>query len=144
MNGEFKEIGDDDLLDYVIEKDFDDTVGRVILNAVRATGEIGEVMLTHLLRGRKPYMFKGDDKYLPHYGKLQMLSQDEILDYIACAVRKGFIVGDRPIFNRMIIQISPSGDRARFSSKPLGMRIPWPLENKKIPEYREFRGRKKR
>ena len=50
-----KAIGDEELLDYVIEKDFEDTVSRIILSAVTSfENGVGKVKLTKMLRGKDP------------------------------------------------------------------------------------------
>lgn len=128
-----KAIGDEELLDYVIEKDFEDTTSRIILSAISAFEEgAGKGKIEKLLRGKGPGMvLSGNYELLDHYGRLSLLNRDQILDFIESLIRIGLLEVSGPDFPRLIL--TRKGDRALKKDKSIPAMIPWPLPSKEIP-----------
>ena len=82
-------IGDEELLDYVVEKDFEDTVSRIILTAVDLfENGVGKVKLSKLLRGKDPgFVIRSNVELRDHFGRLKLLNGDQVLDFIESLVR---------------------------------------------------------
>lgn len=72
-------IGNDELLDYVLEKDMEDTVSRVILNTLHAWGPMGKKKLSNLLRGKNPYQFRTPLHYPKNGIDTDKADQDGVL-----------------------------------------------------------------
>jgi len=126
-------IGDEELLDYVIEKDFEDTVARVILGAVSIFDEgVGKVKLSRVLRGKDPgFVISRKPEARELYGKLRILDEDQTLDFIESLIRLSLLDLEDPEFPRL--RITRKGERALVSSKLIPVMIPWPLPAKEIP-----------
>jgi ATP-dependent DNA helicase RecQ len=128
-----KAIGDEELLDYVVEKDFEDTVSRVILGAVSLFGEgVGKVKLSRVLRGKDPGFVisrKPDARDL--YGRLRFLDEDQTLDFMESLIRLSLLDLEDPEFPRL--RLTRKGERALASSKQIPAMIPWPLPAKDVP-----------
>lgn len=140
-----KAIGDDELLEYVIEKDFEDTASRVILRAVRFFPDgIGKKRLAKLLKGMDPdFVISRHQGARDHYGRLSLLSMDQILDFIESLIRLALVEVEDIDFPR--ITITPSGERALGREDMIPAMIPWPLpcEEVEIPtDYELFRSLK--
>ena len=125
-------IGNDELLDYVIEKDMEDTVSRVILGCLRSYDKgVGRKRLAKVLRGKDPgYLMNGREGQRPHFGRLSLLDEDQVLDFIESLTRLGLISsqpGELPT-----ISISEAGRKAVSSRDQIGAMIPWPLPAKDV------------
>ncbi len=128
-----KAIGDEELLDYVVEKDFEDTVSRVILGAVSMFEEgVGKVKLSRVLRGKDPgFVISRKPEARDLYGKLRILDEDQTLDFMESLIRLSLLDLEDPEFPRLIL--TNKGKRALSSSKQIPAMIPWPLPAKEIP-----------
>ena len=128
-------ITDDDLLDYVIERDMEDVTSRIILGALNTTGPIGAMKLVHLLRGNKPYLFRGNEEWYPHFGRLQSLDRDQILDFTESLIRLGFVCSEPwGTRNRLLRLTGKGGAAIRHPDKPIPAMIPWPMPCKPFPD----------
>ena len=127
-------IGDDELLSYVLEVDMEDAVNRVILTALDATGPSGIIKLINLLRGKKPYMWRGKKDLYPYFGRLQQFSQDQVYDFIEGLKRFGHINSTETYRRHYRIVISEVGMKGIKSKKLIKAQIPWPLPCKEFPE----------
>ncbi len=126
-------IGDEELLDYVLEKDFEDTASRVILFAASGFEEgVGRVKLTKLLRGKDPgIILSGGFDLLDHFGRLSLLDGDQVLDFIESLIRLGLLEVSGPDFPKL--KVTRSGMKALKSEKEINAMIPWPLPGKDLP-----------
>ena len=126
-------IGDDELLDYVLEKDFEDTTSRVILSAVSLFDDgVGKGKLTNLLRGRDPgFILSGNFELKDHFGRLSLLDRDQVLDFIEALIRLGQIDVSGTEFPR--VSISKNGKRSLKKGTFIPALIPWPLPARHIP-----------
>jgi ATP-dependent DNA helicase RecQ len=125
-------IGNDELLDYVLEKDMEDAVSRVILGCLRGYDRgVGRKRLAKLLRGKDPgYLMNGRDGLRSHFGRLSQLDSDQVLDFIESLTRLGLVQpcpGELPT-----ISISDAGRKALSSRDQIGAMIPWPLPVREI------------
>ena len=127
-----KAIGDDELLEYVIEKDFEDTVSRIILKAVRFFPDgIGKKRLAKLLKGMDPdFVISRHQGARDHFGRLSLLSMDQILDFIESLIRLSLLEIDDPDFPRLMI--TPSGERSIGKEDQIPAMIPWPLPTTEV------------
>jgi ATP-dependent DNA helicase RecQ len=128
-----KAVGDEELLDYVIEKDFEDTVSRIILGAAGMFPEgVGRVRLSNVLRGKDPgYIITDHQELAGYYGRLRLLDPDQLLDFIESLIRLSMIEVREPEFPRLIV--TGKGSKALGSSRIVPAQIPWPLPSKEIP-----------
>ncbi len=128
-----KAIGDEELLDYVIEKDFEDTVSRIILAAVDVhTDGVGRVKVSKILRGKDPgSVIRSISEMRDHFGRLRILNGDQILDFIESLVRLSLLDIEDPDFPRLVL--TKKGNRALKSNRSIPAMIPWPLPSKDIP-----------
>ncbi|MGA1849190.1 MAG: HRDC domain-containing protein [Thermoplasmatota archaeon] len=128
-----KAIGDEELLDYVVEKDFEDTVSRVMLGAVSMFEEgVGKVKLSRLLRGKDPgFVISRKPEARDLYGRLRILDEDQALDFMESLIRLSLLDLEDPEFPRLML--TKKGERALASSKQIPAMIPWPLPAKEIP-----------
>ena len=136
-------MNNDELLDYVLEKDMEDTVSRIILNALKARGPMGRKKLCNLLRGKKPYQFRTPLKYPSegveiHWGRLGQLEEDQTLDFIESLTRLGLI--EPKSFNGIATQlsVSPMGLKALENRDQIGAMIPWPFPAHTFPKHKRF------
>jgi ATP-dependent DNA helicase RecQ len=128
-----KAIGDEELLDYVVEKDFEDTVSRIILSAV-ASFEIGvgKIKLSKVLRGKDPgFVIRSRAELRDHFGRLKILDSDQVMDFIESLIRLSLLDIEDPEFPRLIL--TKKGKRTMRSNKQIPAMIPWPLPSKDIP-----------
>jgi ATP-dependent DNA helicase RecQ len=128
-----KAIGDEELLDYVVEKDFEDTVSRIILSAVSLfENGIGKVKLSKMLRGKDPgFVIRSKAELRDFFGRLGILNSDQVLDFIESLVRISLLDIEDPEFPRLVM--TKKGTRALRSNKQIPAMIPWPLPSKDIP-----------
>ncbi|MBN1540430.1 MAG: HRDC domain-containing protein [Candidatus Thermoplasmatota archaeon] len=128
-----KAIGDEELLDYVVEKDFEDTVSRIILSAVGQFPEgIGKVKLSRLLRAKDPgFVISSRPDVRDMFGRLRLLDPDQVLDFMESLVRLSLLDIEDPEFPRLVI--TNKGEKALCSSKLIPAMIPWPLPSKDVP-----------
>lgn len=128
-----KAIGDEELLDYVIEKDFEDTTSRVILSTVSSFKDgAGKGKIEKLLRGKDPgLVLSGNYELLDHFGRLSLLDRDQVLDFIESLIRLGLLDISGPDFPR--ISLTKKGERALKKNKAIQAMIPWPLPSKELP-----------
>jgi ATP-dependent DNA helicase RecQ len=128
-----KAIGDEELLDYVVEKDFEDTVSRIILTAVSIQVDgIGRVRLSKMLRGKDPgSAIASGPEMRDLFGRLRILNADQCLDFMESLVRLSLLDIHDPDFPRLMI--TKKGTRALRSNKQIPAMIPWPLPSKDIP-----------
>jgi ATP-dependent DNA helicase RecQ len=128
-----KAIGDEELLDYVLEKDFEDTTARIILGAASSFEEgVGRVKLSKLLRGKDPGMIlSGEFELRDHFGRLSLLDPDQVLDFIESLVRLGLLEVSGSDFPRL--KVTRSGLKSLRSGKNIPAMIPWPLPGKDLP-----------
>ena len=133
-------IGDEELLDYVIEKDMEDTTARVILGCLRSFPKgSGRKRLGKVLRGKDPgYIIGGRSEAIAHFGRLAQLDEDQVLDFIESLIRLGLVElapGELPT-----VRISDLGEKALRSRDLIPAMIPWPFPAKEIevPKDREL------
>jgi ATP-dependent DNA helicase RecQ len=128
-----KAVGDEELLDYVVEKDFEDTVSRIVLGAVNLFPEgLGRVKLTKMLRGKDPgFVISDHPELIDHFGRLRILDDDQIMDFIEALIRLSLLEVRDPDFPR--IAVTKKGIKALTSNKLVPAQIPWPLPSKNIP-----------
>lgn len=128
-----KAIGDEELLDYVVEKDFEDTVSRIILSAVDQFPEgVGKVKLSKLLRAKDPgFVISTRPELRDTFGRLRLLDGDQVMDFIESLVRLSVLDIEDPEFPRLVI--TKKGERALQGNKQIPAQIPWPLPSKDIP-----------
>jgi hypothetical protein len=137
-------VSGEELLDYVIERDFEDTVSRVILGCIRDIEPIGKATLVKLLRGVEPYNFrekKYEEVVRNYWGRLSLLDKDQTLDFIESLCRMGLIESSSILFGwcqAMQLTITAKGTDALKHSQEIKAQIPWPLPAKDFPEYRPF------
>lgn len=137
MNGEMKmslkAVGDEELLDYVIEKDFEDTVSRIILGAISNFKDgIGRTKITRILRGKDPGLVITDHpELLEYFGRLDLLDNDQILDFIEALIRLSLLEVESQEFPRIVV--TKKGYKALKSTRQVPSQIPWPLPSKDIP-----------
>lgn len=126
-------VGDEELLDYVIEKDFEDTAARVILSAATCFEEgVGRVKLSKLLRGKDPGMvLSGNFELKDHFGRLSLLDEDQLLDFMESLVRLGLLEISGTDFPRLIL--TGKGIKSLKSGDAIPAMIPWPLPGKDLP-----------
>ena len=126
-------MGDEELLEYVIEKDFEDSEGRIILETVKRFKDgIGRVRLSRLLRGSDPgFVIDVHPEARDMYGRLELLSLDQITDFIESLIRLGGIEVDGVDFPRLTI--TKKGIRALRSDSLIPAQIPWPLPPREVP-----------
>ncbi|MEA3558419.1 MAG: hypothetical protein U9R75_04115, partial [Candidatus Thermoplasmatota archaeon] len=98
-----KAVGDEELLDYVVEKDFEDTVSRIVLGAVNLFPEgLGRVKLTKMLRGKDPgFVISDHPEMVDHFGRLRILDDDQIMDFIEALIRLSLLEVRDPDFPRI-------------------------------------------
>ncbi|MGA1793477.1 MAG: HRDC domain-containing protein [Thermoplasmatota archaeon] len=145
-----KAIGDEELLDYVVEKDFEDTVSRIILSAVGQFSEgVGKVKLSKLLRAKDPgFVISTRPEMRDTFGRLRILDADQVMDFIESLVRLSLLDLEDPEFPRMVL--TKKGERALQGNKQIPAQIPWPLPSKDIPvpideeAYDQLRGARNR
>lgn len=135
-------ISNDDLLDYVLEKDMEDAVSRVILNAVTDLGPIGQKKVANLLMGRNPNKYRTADIekmsiVRKSFGRLSQFDEDQILDFMESLNRLG-LVKRGYVGNQWYYTITPQGTRAIQSRDQIGAMIPWPLAAKDFPLLKPF------
>jgi len=136
----------DDLLDYVLEKDLEDTAARVIMRAVREMGGAGKRSLCHFLRGKKPYMFRNtrsphNSKYASkeNWGRLSQFDDDQVYDRVESLVRLGMLhQHPLPHLHSEIVVLSDRGDEALRHMELIPMMIPWPLPKLEFPAHQPF------
>ncbi|MGA1820571.1 MAG: HRDC domain-containing protein [Thermoplasmatota archaeon] len=128
-----KAIGDEELLDYVVEKDFEDTVSRIILSAVGQFPEgVGKVKLSKLLRAKDPgFVISTRPEMRDTFGRLRILDGDQVMDFIESLVRLSLLDLEDPEFPRLVL--TNKGERALQGSKQIPAQIPWPLPSKDVP-----------
>ncbi|MFW3146026.1 MAG: HRDC domain-containing protein [Thermoplasmatota archaeon] len=128
-----KAIGDEELLDYVIEKDFEDTVARIIISSVSLFDEgVGRVKLTRILKGKDPgFVIMGRPEMRASYGRLRMLDEDQVMDFIESLLRLSLLDIRDPEFPR--IAVTKKGEKVLGSAKLIPAQIPWPLPSKDVP-----------
>ena len=119
-------IGDEDLLDYVIEKDMEDTVARIILSAL-SVENMGQKKLASLLRGRKGHLFKDKPDLQLLYGKLSQLEEDQVLDFIESLNRLGLVCRVNRDGGYPVMGITAIGMGALNQRSDIPAQIPWPL-----------------
>jgi len=126
-------IGDQELLEWVVEKDFEDTVSRIILSSVMFFEDgVGRKRLARLMRGMDPdYVISRVQGAKDFYGRLSLLDMDQITDFTESLLRIGLLTMDRSEFPR--ISISDTGRKALKRSDPIPAMIPWPLPAENIP-----------
>lgn len=128
-----RSIGDEELLDYVLEKDFEDTTSRIILYAVSSfeTG-VGKGKLTKLLLGKDPgFILSGNFPMKDHFGRLSLLDRDQVLDFIESLVRLGTLEVSDGEFSRLTI--TKKGSRSLKKDSMIPAMIPWPLPARELP-----------
>lgn len=130
-------IGDEELLDYVIEKDMEDTTARIILACLKCfTKGSGRKRLGKVLRGKDPgYLIGGRTGLLSHFGRLAQLDEDQVLDFIESLTRLGLVEpapGDLPT-----VRISERGEKALGSRDMIPAMIPWPFPAREIAVPRD-------
>ncbi|RLF68660.1 MAG: hypothetical protein DRN57_03260 [Thermoplasmata archaeon] len=130
-------VGDPKLLDYVVEKDFEDTVSRVILSAIESHEKgVGRSRLVRLLRGKDPgAILSGRYDLLDHFGRLSLLSSDQLLDFLGSLERLGVIETKEPDFPRL--HLTGKGRTAMKRRKDIPAQIPWPLPPRELPIPRD-------
>ncbi|MBN1390953.1 MAG: HRDC domain-containing protein, partial [Candidatus Thermoplasmatota archaeon] len=118
---------------YVVEKDFEDTVSRIILSAVRQFPEgVGKVKLSRLLRAKDPgFVISTRPDVRDMFGRLRLLDADQVLDFMESLVRLSLLDIQDPEFPRLVI--TRKGEHALSGSKQIPAMIPWPLPSKDIP-----------
>lgn len=128
-----KAIGDEELLDYVIEKDFEDTVARIMLSTVSLFEEgVGRMKLTRVLKGKDPgFIIGGRTEVRSSYGRLRILDEDQVMDFIESLLRLSLLDIKDPEFPRLVM--TKKGEKALGSIRPIPAQIPWPLPSKEIP-----------
>ena len=128
-----KAIGDEELLDYVVEKDFEDTVARIILSSVMQFPDgVGKVRLSKLLRARDPsYVISSRSDLREVFGRLRLLDGDQVLDFMESLVRLSLLDIEDPEFPRLVV--TKKGEKALVGTKQIPVMIPWPLPSKEIP-----------
>jgi len=128
-----KAIGDEELLDYVVEKDFEDTVSRIILSAVDQFPEgVGKVKLSKVLRAKDPgFVISSKPDMRDAFGRLRILDPDQIMDFMESLIRLSLLDIEDPEFPRLVI--TKKGERALMGNKQIPAMIPWPLPSKDIP-----------
>ena len=126
-------IGDEELLDYVIERDFEDTVSRAILVAVEDMERIGKVKLTRLLRGLGISEWRTREHVEKHYGRLRQLNSYQILDFEESLIRLGLL----DVELGHTLSLTTSGKRALGGREPIRAQIPWPFPVKPLPGRNE-------
>jgi ATP-dependent DNA helicase RecQ len=128
-----KAIGDEELLDYVVEKDFEDTVSRIILSAVTLFDNgVGKIKLSKILRGKDPgFIIRSKEEMRDHFGRLRILDGDQVLDFMESLLRLSLLDIEDPEFPRLVV--TKKGKRALRSNKQIPAMIPWPLPSKDIP-----------
>lgn len=130
-------VGDEELLDYVIEKDMEDAVSRIILGCLKCFERgTGRKRLSRVLRGKDPgYLIDGREEVTPFFGRLSQLDEDQVLDFIESLTRLGLVQstpGDLPM-----IEISERGRKALLMRDAIPAMIPWPLPARTIPLPRD-------
>jgi len=125
--------GNEELLDYVIEKDMEDTVSRVILSSLETLEKgVGRKRLTKVLRGKDPgFLMDGREALRPSFGRLGQLDEDQVLDFLESLIRLGLVdvlQGELPT-----IAISERGRKVLRSRDMVPAMIPWPLPSKHLP-----------
>lgn len=125
-------VGDEELLDYVIEKDMEDAVSRIILGCLKCFEKgTGRKRLSRVMRGKDPgYLIDGREKVTPFFGRLSQLDEDQVLDFIESLTRLGLVQntpGDLPM-----IEISERGRKALLMRDTIPAMIPWPLPAKTV------------
>jgi len=126
-------IGDEELLDYVIEKDMEDAVSRVILGCLREFERgAGRKRLARVLRGKDPgFLLNGREMLRTHFGRLSQLDEDQVLDFIESLTRLGLV---EPVPGELpTIRVSEQGERALSSRDQIPAMIPWPLPARDVP-----------
>jgi hypothetical protein len=139
-------VGNEELLDYVIERDLEDTAARIIIMTVRDIEGpiygIGKMKLCHFLRGKKPYLFRGhrfEQATKEHWGRLSQFDDDQVLDMIDSLVRLGMLNSHQaPYIHSQIIDTLQRGLEALKHSEAIPMSIPWPLPAKEFPAHQPF------
>ena len=126
-------MGDEELLDYVIERDFEDTVSRAILVAVEDMERIGKVKLTRLLRGLGISEWRTREHVEKHYGRLRQLNSYQILDFEESLIRLGLL----DVELGHTLSLTTSGKRALGGREPIRAQIPWPFPVKPLPGRNE-------
>jgi len=126
-------IGDNELLEYVIEKDFEDTVSRIILSLAERFGDgVSRTRLCKLLLGKDPgYILEGRQDLLDLFGRLKVLDADELLDFVESLIRLGLLSITNPDMPRLLL--TPEGKRALGSDRLIPAQIPWPLPAIPLP-----------
>ncbi|MGA1822789.1 MAG: HRDC domain-containing protein [Thermoplasmatota archaeon] len=126
-------IGDQELLEWVVEKDFEDTVSRIILNcAMFFEKGIGRKRMAMLLKGMDPdFVISRSQGAKDFHGRLSLLDMDQITDFIESLMRLGLLSLDDTDFPR--ISITDKGRKALRGSKTIPAMIPWPLPATEVP-----------
>jgi len=125
-------VGGEELLDYVIERDFEDTVSRVILEAVSGCKDgIGKTKLTRVLRGKDPGYILGRGRALrDFYGRLSLLDSDQVLDFLESLMRLGMLEVEDTEFPRLVL--TKRGLNAMKKGDQVPAMIPWPLPAREL------------
>ncbi len=125
-------VGGEELLDYVIERDFEDTVSRVILEAVSGCKDgIGKTRLTRVLRGKDPGYILGRGRGLrDYYGRLSLLDSDQVLDFLESLMRLGMLEVEDTEFPRLVL--TKRGLNAMKKGDQVPAMIPWPLPAREL------------
>lgn len=126
-------IGDQELLEWVVEKDFEDTVSRIILNCTMFFEDgIGRKRMAMLMKGMDPdFVISRNQGAKDFYGRLSLLDIDQITDFMESLLRLGLLSLDGSEFPRLTI--SAKGRKALKGSNPIPAMIPWPLPAEDIP-----------
>jgi superfamily II DNA helicase RecQ len=125
-------VGGKELLDYVIERDFEDTVSRVILEAVSGCKDgIGKTKISRVLRGKGPGFILGKGRQLrDFYGRLSLLDSDQVLDFLESLVRLGMLEVEDAEFPRLVL--TKRGNGALRKGDLIPAMIPWPLPSREL------------
>lgn len=125
-------VGGEELLDYVIERDFEDTVSRIILEAVSGCKDgIGKTKISRVLRGRDPGFILGKGRNLrDFYGRLDLLDPDQVLDFLESLLRLGLLEVEDTEFPRLMV--TRKGSSALKRTEPVPAMIPWPLPSREL------------
>jgi len=89
-----------------------------------------------LLRGKDPgAILSGRYDLLDHFGRLSLLSSDQLLDFLGSLERLGVIETKEPDFPRL--HLTGKGRTALKRRKDIPAQIPWPLPPRELPIPRD-------
>jgi len=126
-------IGNEELLEYVIERDFEDTVGRIILETASMFEDgVGRIRLARLLKGRDPgFIICRRPDLIGSFGRLGLLDMDQLLDFMESLLRLGMVELKDNDLPR--ISVTKLGQKALRRKDQIPVSIPWPLPGKELP-----------